>query len=161
MLKPGTRERRRKFWVDPEVQGGLAIRVAMYWMVCLLSVGTVMMIGAAMGDLKAPVTAASGMLWNYFLPAAVVSLFVLPIMILDCIRHSNRFVGAISRLKKAMSRLADGETTNPLIFRKGDAWKSLADQYNRVALRLEELESAPLEPSHEASSSDQEEALST
>ncbi|MEW4455911.1 hypothetical protein AB1L30_24800 [Bremerella sp. JC817] len=161
MSKPGTRDRRRQFWVDPEVQGGLAMRVAMYWMICLLSVGAVMIIGAALGDLNSPVTAASSALWNYFIPSAVVSLFVLPIMILDSIRHSNRFVGAIARFKKAMTRLADGETASPLILREGDAWKCLAEQYNRIALRLEELESAQNEPTTEASSTKKEEALST
>lgn len=137
------------------------LRAVMHWTVCLLSVGAVLILGAALSDLHAPVIAVTSMAWGYFVPVVLVSLLVLPIIVLDTIRHSNRLVGSVTRLRHAMERLADGETTSPLIVREGDCWKNLADQFNRIALRLEELETASRATPEPAPSCDQEEAVST
>ncbi len=142
MSRDVPRDRRRQFWVDPRLQGSLVVRVVMYWLVCLLTVGIVLMIGAALSDLHSPVVAVFNMMLSYFLPAVLASLLVLPVIVLDSIRHSNRFAGPVIRFRHAMERLAAGETTSPLIVREGDSWKYLADQFNQIALRMEELENA-------------------
>ncbi|QDU76235.1 hypothetical protein Pan97_32800 [Bremerella volcania] len=161
MSKREKHERRRLFWVDPKLQGGLVLRAVMHWGICLLSVGTVLVVGAAFSDLHAPVSAVMRMVFDYFVPAVLVSLLVLPIIVLDTIRHSNRLVGSVARFRNAMQRLADGETTSPLIVRDGDCWKTLADQFNRIALRLEELETASSTSQKKTSSCHQEEVVST
>ncbi|WP_146118527.1 hypothetical protein [Blastopirellula marina] len=154
-----SRDRRRQFWVDPYLQGSLVFRVVMYWLVCLLTVGIVLMIGAALSDIQAPVTAVTTMLLHFYVPAILASLLVLPVIVLDCIRHSNRFAGPVVRFRQAMERLAEGETASPLIVREGDPWKYLADQFNQIALRMEELENAQQGESQETSSDHSEEAF--
>jgi len=160
MSKRENRERRKLFWVDPDLQGSLVLRAVLHWALCLLSVGSALIIGAALSDLRAPVDAVTQMLWGYFVPAVLVSLLILPVIVLDTIRHSNRLVGGVARFQHAMERLADGETTNPLIDREGDCWRSLADQFNRIALRLEELEAASKRSDPPTSSSAEEEVVS-
>ncbi len=161
MSKREKHQRRKLLWVEPKLQGGLVLRAVMHWAICLLSVGTILIIGAAFSDLHAPVAAVTQMIQNYLFPALLVSLLVLPIIVWDTIRHSNRMVGAVTRLRHALERLADGETTSPLIVREGDCWKTMADQFNRIALRLEELESASEEAHEKTSSRRQEEVVST
>jgi len=160
MSKREKHERRKLHWVDPALQGGLVLRAVMHWGICLLSVGTVLVLGAAFSDIHAPVSAVTQMVRSYFVPAVLVSLLVLPIIVLDTIRHSNRLVGSVARFRHAMQRLAEGETASPLIVREGDCWKNLADQFNRVALRLEELETASRETSEQTPSCHQEEVTS-
>ena len=161
MSKHEKHERRRLLWVDPKLQAGLVLRSVMHWGVCLLSVGAVLVIVAAFSDIHAPVSAAKRMLYSYFVPAAMVSLLVLPIILLDTIRHSNQLVGAVARFRHAMKRLADGETTSPLVVREGDCWKTMADQFNQIALRMEELETAAKETPERTPSCRQEEVAST
>ncbi|MFN3152173.1 hypothetical protein [Bremerella sp.] len=157
MSKQPKHERRKLFWIDPKLQGALVLRAVIHWAVMLLSIAAVLFLAAALSDLNAPVSAVAQMVSAYLIPAVVVSLLVLPILLLDTIRQSNRLVGAVSRFHHALQRLADGETTSPLIVREGDCWKSMADQFNRIALRLEELETASNE---KTSSCDQEEVVS-
>ncbi|WDI41153.1 hypothetical protein [Bremerella sp. P1] len=162
MSKQVKQQRRRLFWVDPILQGRLVLRAIMHWAAYLLSVGVVLLLGAALSDLNAPVAAISQMLWNYFVPAVLVSLLVLPIILVDTIRHSNQLVGAVVRFRRAMQQLADGEKTGPLILRDGDSWQDMADQFNRIALRMEELEETASKTTPETTSScHQEEAIST
>lgn len=159
MSSNGPRDRRRHFWVDPSLQGSLVARVVMYWVVCLLTVGAVLMIVAALSDMNSPVVSVVNMLLCYYVPAVLVSLLVLPVIVMDSIRHSNRFAGAIARFRNAMERLADGETASPLIVRHGDSWRCLADQFNRIALRMEELENARNSEAPPTSSEQSEEVL--
>ncbi|PQO42445.1 hypothetical protein [Blastopirellula marina] len=161
MLKRAMPQRRRQFWVDPETQGKLVLRVILYWLVCLCSVGLVLMLIAALGEPRSPFNAASTMLTKFYLPAALASLLVLPVIVIDSIRHSNRFAGSAVRFQQAMQRLADGETGSPLVVRKGDRWKRLADHFNRIALRLEELENAQQPQADTAPSENQDEAVTT
>lgn len=161
MSKREAPQRRRQFWVDPETQGNLVIRVVLYWLVCLLSVGLVLMLIAALGEPRSPVNAASTMLLKFYLPAGLASLLVLPIIVIDSIQQSNRFAGSAVRFQRAMQRLADGEIGSPLVVRKGDRWKSLADQFNRIALRLEELELAQQQHDEAAPSAEKDEAVTT
>ena len=161
MSKREASQRRRQFWVDPETQGNLVLRVVLYWLVCLLTVGVVLMLIAALGEPRSPVNAASTMLLKFYLPAALASLLALPIIVFDSIRQSNRFAGSAIRFQQAMQRLADGETGSPLVVRKGDRWRCLADHFNQIALRLEELENAQQQQNDTAPSEKQDEAVTT
>lgn len=161
MSKRAAPERRRQFWVDPETQGTLVLRVVLYWLICLLTIGMVLMLIAALGEPHSPVNAALTMLIRFYLPAGLASLLVLPVIVIDCIRQSNRFSGSAVRFQQAMQRLADGETGNPLVVRQGDRWKRLADHFNRIALRLEELENAQQQQNDTAPSEARDEAVKT
>ena len=79
-------------------------------------------------------------MWSSVGPALVASLFLLPLIVMDCIRWSNRYAGPMVRLHESLQELADGRSVAPLTFRKGDLWFEMAAQFNRISARLSELE---------------------
>jgi hypothetical protein len=141
--------KRRRFFVDRRVQGALVLRSLFYWGFCLLTI-TAMMIGWRMATM--PVlesTAQIGSLWTEYAPVAVASLFMLPIIVMDTVRLSNRFAGPMLRFRRKLRELAEGEEIQPLKFRDGDYWSEMADDFNKVAAKLGALkpyDGAPHEP---------------
>ena len=51
---------------------------------------------------------------------------------LDTIRFSNRFVGPVTRLRRAMRSLGTTDDVAPLQFRDNDFWAEAADEFNNV-----------------------------
>ena len=62
-----------------------------------------------------------------------------PLVVIDCVRLSNRFAGPLHRLRRDMRRLAAGEIVEPIHFRDDDLWREFADEFNAVARRMELL----------------------
>jgi nitrogen fixation/metabolism regulation signal transduction histidine kinase len=75
--------------------------------------------------------------WLFYGPAAIASLLLMPLVAWDVIRLSNRFVGPILRMRRAMKALAQGEQVQPIAFREGDFWREFAGDFNAVAERLQ------------------------
>jgi len=71
--------------------------------------------------------------WATFWPAMLASLMILPAVLWDLTRMSNRFVGPVYRLRNSMRDLADGKPVDPVHFRTGDFWFDFAEDFNRVA----------------------------
>ena len=69
-------------------------------------------------------------------PALSASLMLLPVVLLDVIRVSNRFVGPVKRLRQGLADVADGRPAQPLNFRDSDFWCDLANNFNRAAARV-------------------------
>ena len=128
--------KRQRFFVDRRVQGALVLRSLFYWVFCLLTI-VVMMICWRMVTM--PVLESGlqmGSLWAEYAPVAVASFFMLPIIVMDTIRLSNRFAGPMVRFRKQLHELAEGETITPLKFRDADYWSEMADDFNKVAAKL-------------------------
>jgi hypothetical protein len=141
--------RRTIFLVDRDVQGALLIRVVCYWLFCLL--GIVLMVicwNVYTGPPRRFVELALDLLHRYG-PALVASLILLPIVMMDVVRLSNRFVGPVLRLRTALQKVADGRPLQPLNFRDHDFWQGLADDFNRAATRLAHSNSASCRPTEE------------
>lgn len=127
--------RRTIFFIDREVQGSLLLRTAVYWLFCLLS--TVLMLicwSAYTGPSQRFADLATDVFHRYG-PALLASLLLLPIVLMDVIRLSNRFVGPAMRLRKAMNALAAGQPATPLNFRDDDFWRDLAKDFNQISAR--------------------------
>jgi hypothetical protein len=128
--------RRTIFFVDREVQGSLMLRTAVYWLFCLLSISLLVMCWMAYsGPPRRFVDLATEYFFRYG-PGLAASLILLPIVMMDVLRLSNRFVGPIMRLKKSLKTLAAGEQVAPLNFRDDDFWRELATSFNEVAARV-------------------------
>jgi hypothetical protein len=128
--------RRSIFLVNREVQGALMVRMVFYWLFCLLSV--VLMIvcwNVFSGPPRRFVDLYLDLYYRYA-PALAATLLLLPIVMMDVVRLSNRFVGPIVRLQTALKELADGRPTQPLDFRDDDFWRELANDFNRAAARV-------------------------
>jgi hypothetical protein len=130
---------RKQLFVDPKVQGALLLRAIGYWFFCLLTMALTLLLWQLFtGPARLFYLHFDDMLYWYG-PAAVASLLVLPLVIIDCVRLSNRFAGPLYRLRREMRRLGAGETVKPIHFRDGDFWLEFADEFNAVAKRVEQL----------------------
>lgn len=141
---------RKRFFVDPTVQGAFLVRAVVYWMACL---ATVCLMSWCWSSLLAVLQAfgndAPGAFARHA-PPVLAALLVLPVIAYDTIRLSNRLVGPMVRLRRAMRSLANGEPVKPVHFRKGDFWQDLAEEFNAVAARVASLEQTPPPPAAEA-----------
>jgi hypothetical protein len=130
------RSRRNVFFIDQEVQGALMLRVGYYWLFCLL--GIVLMVICWNVYVGPPRSFAQLLveLYHRHAPALASSLLLLPIVMMDVLRMSHRFVGPIVRLRGALRGLAEGRPAQPLNFRDGDFWRDLATDFNQATARL-------------------------
>lgn len=78
-------------------------------------------------------------IWQQHDTVLIASLLVLPVVLYDVLRVSNRFVGPIYRMRRTLRSLAAGEYVGKLQFRKGDYRLELADEINAVADYIESL----------------------
>jgi len=123
--------------VDPKLQIAVLCRVTLYWLVavsilCLLAALQVVLTSSTVGYelLMNRVLVAFG-------PALIASIIALPLLLLDCVRFTNKFAGPMHRLRSEVEKLADTGEASPINFRKGDFWYDLAEQFNRLASRLQ------------------------
>jgi methyl-accepting chemotaxis protein len=130
---------RKRLFVDPKVQGALIARVVLYWVACLITIALMLLCW----DIITGPTRLFYMhfddMWFYYGPPAIASCLLLPLVIVDIIRLSNRFVGPLLRLRRSMRALARGENVEPIEFRGGDFWHDLADEFNAVRARIRQL----------------------
>ena len=129
---------RKQLFVDRKVQGALIGRAVFYWAFCILSI-TLMLLCWRVS------TGPARMFYTHFTdmrvafgPALVASFLLLPLVILDLVRLSNRFVGPMVRLRHSMRALARGEHVEPIHFRDGDFWQEFADEFNQVAQKIQD-----------------------
>jgi hypothetical protein len=141
--------RRTVFLVDREVQGALMVRTALYWLFCLLSISLMLICwNAYHGPSRRFVDLVTELYFRYG-PALGASLILLPIVMMDVARMSNRFVGPVARLRSALRDVAEGRPATPLNFRDDDFWRELATDYNRATTRIAQGNSARAVPTEE------------
>jgi hypothetical protein len=132
--------RRKQLFLD-RVQSVLIMRVISYWLFCLLAGMLMACLWLAWSDPPA----SSGEMLNRVLhtygPVFAATLIVVPLVVVDVLRLSNRFVGPAHRLRQALKQAAEGQAVRPIQFRENDFWRDAADNFNR-ALALREPETA-------------------
>ena len=139
--------RREIFFIDRKVQGALLARTAIYWMFWLFSVSLMLICWNAFTGPKTRFIELVADLADRYGPALLASLVLLPIVMMDVLRLSNRFVGPVMRLRMGLNDLAEGKPVKPLNFRDDDYWRDLASDFNEVAARLAKRDIRPEEPS--------------
>jgi len=133
------RQQRKKLFVDPKVQGALVLRTALYWVVCLITITLMILCWRILTGPARPFYTHFDDMWFNFGPALVASFVLLPLVIIDIVRLSNRFAGPLVRLRRSMRALARGEEVPPITFREGDFWQDFADEFNALRARMREL----------------------
>ena len=132
--------KRKRFLVDRAVQGRLVLRAAIYWLFCLMSIVTFTACWIAMTEQPANSSELFSRLRSGYAPAFFASLIMLPIVLYDIVRFSNRFAGPLLRMRTLVKAMADGETAQPIKTRQGDFWKEFSEDFNRLAQRVGRLE---------------------
>ncbi len=128
---------RRRLFVDPQVQGALVLRVVLYWVLCLVTITLMLLCWRILtGPARLFYTHFDDM-WFHYGPAMIASSIMLPLLVVDIVRLSNRFVGPLVRLRRAMRALARGEHVEPVSFREGDFWLEFAQEFNALLARVE------------------------
>lgn len=131
---------RKQLFVDSKVQGALVIRAVGYWFFCLLTMSLALLVWRVLTGPARLFYWHFEDMWYWYGPAAVSSLLVLPLVIIDTVRLSNRFAGPLYRLRREFRRLAAGEKVHPVKFRDNDFWQDFANEFNAVAQRIDVLE---------------------
>ena len=130
-------KRRTWVFVDPAVQGAILRRAVLYWGACLLFVTLPLLISRTLAQPERLFYEHLGDLWAACWPIIACAAFILPLILYDLARLTNRFAGPVLRLRRALAQIADGQSVDRIHFRKGDFWPELADEFNRVAAQLE------------------------
>jgi hypothetical protein len=123
---------RKRFFVDPTIQGSLVVRVVMYWMFCLMTIVMMLFCWRVVSGPIAPFWTHFADIWQFYGPALIASFLLLPLVAVDIVKMSNRFVGPLMRLRRSMRALARGEEIEPLEFRDNDYWQEFAGEFNEV-----------------------------
>ena len=128
---------RRKYFVDREVQGGLLGKAAGYWLLSLAVVGALNVVGwifvAPGADVLVRMRDQLPSFFGVLIVALLSSLIVLPVLLYDLAKYSNRFAGPVYRLQRNLNALAEGQSVAPMSFRENDYWQALAESFNKVA----------------------------
>lgn len=129
--------KRRQLFVDPRVQGALVLKTVLYWIMCVVAITLMLLCWRIVtGPARMFYTHFEDM-WFHFGPALVASFLVLPLVVYDMVRMSNRFCGPLFRLRRSLRALARGEPVAPISFRDGDFWPEIAQEFNALLVRLQ------------------------
>ena len=129
--------RRRQLLVEPKFQFTLALRVISYWCFWMLSLGLLLFCWRVSTGPQMPAAAHIRMLFLQLGPPCLASFVLVPILVIDTLRLSNRLVGPLVRLRDGLRRLARGEQVKPIHLRTGDFMEELATEFNRVSALVE------------------------
>jgi len=135
---PNLKHLRKQLFVDPKVQGTLVGRVVLYWLICIITIALMLLCWQIVTGPARMFYTHFNDLWFFYGSAMVASLLLLPLVVVDVIRVSNRFAGPLVRLRRSMQALARGEQVDPLEFRDGDFWQDFAEEFNALAARVQD-----------------------
>lgn len=128
--------RRRKKFIDRDVQGALVIRLATHWFSFLLVGTAVSLVLQFLTDPFRPVSQHFNAFLHNQAGFVMVMLCMTPIFLYDTVKLSHRFAGPILRLRRALNELAHGDQVERVKFRPGDFWMEIADEFNSVLDRI-------------------------
>lgn len=139
------RNRRWRLLADAKLQGALCLRLAVYWVICQLSVVGTML---AFHSLSTPQVNEIS-IWSYAIPALFTSSVLLPLALFDFIAASNRFVGPIAQLRKKLNAMAESKTTEHVGFRTKDYYQDVEKNFNAICDHFDKLAETPEYPQQE------------
>jgi hypothetical protein len=132
--------KRRQYFVDPKVQGALILRLIGYWGVTVITTTAMVLCWRLVTQPPKSLFSQIGDMWVFYGPALISSLLLVPLIVIDCVRMSNRFAGPLYRLRRCMRDLGAGLPVPPIHFRDGDFWIEVADEFNAVSAKFQRLE---------------------
>ena len=137
---------RRRLFIDRPIQIAVLLRALMYWAVCLMAQLLMVFFFSAVTLNQNDFITNSPQLWWHLQLTAAASFVLLPIILLDVLKLSHRWVGPVFRLRNALKSLGRGDTIPPVQFRQRDFWQDLAGDLNAVAARLDSSSPRPDQP---------------
>jgi len=129
--------KRVRYIVDPKLQGAVVLRVCTYWLACLVLGVSLLIIWRTFTGPARVFYLHFDDLWFQYSPIFVAWLCLLPVLVIDAVRFSNRFAGPIYRLRRSIKGLAQNEPVRPIKFREKDFWKGLDEEFNVLLRRMQ------------------------
>ena len=126
---------RKRLYVD-DIQKTMIVRTILHWYFYMSAILLVVCLGAIWFDPQKLAIKHVFEAFVYFSPAVVASVFLLPLVVWDMLKATNRIAGPVYRLRCEMEKLAAGENVKELRFRDGDAFEELAEEFNRLAQQI-------------------------
>ena len=132
--------KRKRLFVDPQVQGSLVRQLIIHWsLACLLIFLYLFALQAFSNGFALNFQENLVSMWQQFGILGLVLLVVSPVFIYDSVKLSNRFVGPMVSFRRAIRGLANGEEIAELNFRRGDFWKDITVDFNKISQELQQL----------------------
>lgn len=131
---------RQQVWIDRHVQGVLVGRVLLYWSGILIYFGLSIGCYHWWQNPEWTLTEHLGAMVEQVLPCLPTLVLLLPLVIFDIVRLSNRFAGPIFRLRHHLTELSQNSQISPLNFRDEDYWQQLAEPINLLQQKMLVLE---------------------
>jgi sensor histidine kinase YesM len=122
---------RKRYFVDRKVQGALLVRTFFYWLFCFAAITIMLLIWRSLAAAE-PFWMQLDEVWFRHAPIAIVSVLLLPLVLVDVVRTSNRFAGPMYRMRKHMRAIMNGQQVGPLKFREHDYLIEFADEFNAM-----------------------------
>ncbi|MDA8744176.1 hypothetical protein N9N28_06040 [Rubripirellula amarantea] len=140
---------RQQLFVDPQVQGVLVRRAALYSTACTIYFVVIAVFATCMSDPDRSISDSLTLCLDEAIYWAPGLILLAPLVIYDMLKVTNRFAGPVFSLRREMQRLIDNKSERPLKFREGDTWTDLASRFNLIREEVLELRKANRELKHE------------
>lgn len=145
-LSRSGRSLRHRLVVDPVVQGLLIGRTLLYGTALSIYLLTMAFFMQPRGSEEISLAERLGQFALEALPWLSALLVVVPLVLWDMVRLSNRFAGPAYRLKQHLLQLGLGEPTAKMGVREDDFWCELADAFNSVRADVQRLRGEEVRP---------------
>ena len=136
MTKP---YKRRKIFIDRPLQLAVLGRATLYWAMCTMTQILMVLFFGIITSSKNDFPALSPDVRWHLQVTLIASAVLLPILLLDILKLSHRWVGPVFRLRNSLRSLGRGEAVSEVKFRDLDFWQDLAVELNTVSAELERL----------------------
>ena len=134
-------DRRKSSYIPRSVQRSLFWRAVWHWSFLLKGTLGILLVWQHMiGEPYQTIPERFAETWDRFAPCFVILMIVLPVVIYDTVKFSNRVAGPLYRLRRALESLANREPVAPIRFRKGDFCQDLAEYFNTALARIQHEE---------------------
>jgi len=141
-------QRRRKYFIDPTIQGAILRQAVGYWLYCTVIYALVVFIFRIAPHWLSGEGVGFRLIWYHLAPMVISSAVFFPIVMFSAVRFSHRFVGPMVRFRQVMRQLSQGETAPEIKLRRDDYWTDVAKEINQVSARFNAL-TAPTPDSRE------------
>lgn len=129
-------QRRRRVVADLQTQRVLAIRMVLHCILFMVVGGIIASVNEYMANSAMNPQLLREFLTRNFVSFSYAILALLPLLIYDSMKLSNRIVGPICRLRDTMRKISRNEQVTPLNFRSGDYWQQVPREFNAMMEQL-------------------------
>ena len=127
---------RKRLFVDAQVQGPIVRRLGLYFCSAIIFLLLPSAIARTVLEPERLFFAHLGDVTREYWPLLLTLIAVVPFVLYDTLKLTNRFAGAMFRLRRELERFDNGEAVARVEFRDGDFWQDLAVRVNSLLERV-------------------------